>query len=94
MAFLVHSIEEADEEFLGLPPRVCETFISAFRELAASDTPIVRGPGWYVEELHPRQRVAPESLFSLHVGGLWRGAFLRDGECLVFIGFGYRVPEF
>jgi hypothetical protein len=92
--FLIQSIDEADGEFLGLPPPVREVFITAFRELAASETPIIRGPGWFVEELRQNQRIAPEGLFSLHVGELWRGAFYRDRGDLVFIGFGYRIPEF
>ncbi|MFZ1023211.1 MAG: hypothetical protein WAN87_03660 [Thermoplasmata archaeon] len=94
MAFRIESIDEADVEFLGLPPSVREIFIAAFRELAVSETPIVQGPGWYVEELRQNQRIVPEGLFSLHVGGLWRGAFCRTRGSLVFIGFGYRIPEF
>lgn len=94
MPFRIESIDEADEEFLGLPPMVREVFISAFRELAVSDRPIQKGFGWYTEELRQKQRVAPEGLYSLHVGDLWRGAFFRDGDTLVFIGFGYRIPEF
>jgi len=92
--FRVQSIGEADEEFLGLPPAVREVFIAAFRELAAAETPITRGPGWYVEELRQNQRVAADGLYSLHVGTLWRGALFRDRGDLVFIGFGYRIPEF
>jgi hypothetical protein len=92
--YRLRSIDEADVEFLGLPPEVRETFISAFRELAVSDTPVTRGSGWYSEELRQRQRVAPDGLFSLHVGDLWRGAFYRRGDELVFIAFGFRLPEF
>jgi hypothetical protein len=92
--FRIESIDETDAEFLGLPPPVREVFISAFRELAASEKPTLKGPGWYTEELRQNQRIAPGGLFSLHVGDLWRGAFYRDGDALVFIGFGYRVPEF
>jgi hypothetical protein len=92
--FRIESIEDADAEFLGLPPPVREIFISAFRELAAAETPLQKGPGWYTEELRQNQRIAPEGLFSLHVGDLWRGAYFRDGDTLVFIGFGYRIPEF
>ena len=94
MPFRIQSIDEADEEFLGLPPAVREVFIAAFRELAASESPISGGPGWHVEELRQNQRIASEGLFSLHVGDLWRGAFFRDRRDLVFIGFGYRIPEF
>lgn len=94
MTFRIESIIEADAEFLGLPPPVREVFISAFRELAAAEMPGLTGPGWYSEELRQIQRVAPEGLFSLHVGELWRGAFYRTGDALVFVGFGYRVPEF
>lgn len=94
MPFRLDSIEEADEEFLSLPPAVREVFIAAFRELAAAETPLLRGSGWYTEELRQNQRIAPGGLFSLHVGKLWRGAFYRERGALVFIGFGYRVPEF
>jgi hypothetical protein len=92
--FRLDSIDEADEEFLSLPPAVREVFITAFRELAAAQSPVLNGPDWSTEELRQNQRVAPEGLYSLHVGKLWRGAFYRKGESLVFIGFGYRVPEF
>jgi hypothetical protein len=92
--FRIESIFEADEEFLGLPPAVREVFIAAFRELAAAEAPVIRGTGWYVEELRQNQRIAPGGLFSLHVGALWRGAFFREADNLVFIGFGYRIPEF
>jgi hypothetical protein len=94
VGFRIRSIDEADEEFLGLPPDVREVFIAAFRELAASESPIVAGPGWFVEELRQNRRVAPDGLFSLHVGALWRGAFFRERTDLVFIGFGHRIPEF
>lgn len=94
MTFLVQSIGEADLEFLALPPEVRETFIAAFRELAAADHPVQSGDGWYVEELRQNQRVASDGIFSLHVGELWRGAFYRRGSELVFIGFGFRLPEF
>ncbi|MGC2288764.1 MAG: hypothetical protein WA688_02765 [Thermoplasmata archaeon] len=77
-----------------MPPAVREVFIAAFRELAASDAPVMRGNDWYTEELRQNQRIAPGGLFSLHVGALWRAAFFRDKDTLVFIGFGYRVPEF
>jgi hypothetical protein len=92
--FRIDSIDEADDEFLGLPPTVREIFISAFRELAVAEGPILKGPGWFTEELRQNQRIAPGGLFSLHVGDLWRGAFYRDAETRVFLGFGYRIPEF
>lgn len=94
MPFQIDSIDEADEEFLSLPPAVREVFIAAFRELAASGSPTLTGIGWYTEELRQNQRIAPGGLFSLHVGTLWRGAFFRERDTLVFIGFGYRLPEF
>ena len=94
MPFRLESVEEADTEFLALPPDVREVFIAAFRELAASDTPLVRGLEWYTEELRQRQRIAAEGLFSLHVRNLWRGVYFRRGESLVFIAFGFRLPEF
>lgn len=94
MPFLLESIDEADAEFLALPPEVRETFIAAFRELAASASPVISARGWYTEELRQHQRIAPEGLFSLHVGELWRGAFYTKGDALIFIGFGFRLPEF
>ena len=94
MPFRLQSIEEADTEFLALPPHVREVFIAAFRELAASDRPVVRGPEWYTEELRQRQRIAADGLFSLHVQNLWRGVYYRRGESLIFIAFGFRLPEF
>ena len=94
MPYRLQSVEEADTEFLALPPDVREVFIAALRELAASDTPLARGPEWYAEELRQRQRIATEGLFSLHVRNLWRGVYFRRGESLVFIAFGIRLPEF
>ena len=94
MPFRLESIEEADTEFLALPPEVREVFIAAFRELAASESPLARGPEWYVEELRKRQRIAAGGLFSLHVRNLWRGVYFRRGGSLVFIAFGFRLPEF
>ena len=94
MPFRLESVGEADTEFLALPPDVREVFIAAFRELSAADAPLDRGPGWYTEELRQRQRIATEGLFSLHVRDLWRGVYFRRGESLVFIAFGFRLPEF
>lgn len=94
MPFRLESIEEADIEFLALPPEVREEFIAAFREIAASGSPIAHGPGWYSEELRQRQRIATEGLFSLHLRDLWRGVYLRRADSLVFIAFGFRLPEF
>ena len=94
MPFRLESIEEADTEFLALPPEVREEFIAAFRGIAVSESPIVHGPGWYSEELRQRQRIAAEGLFSLHVHDLWRGVYFRRGDSLVFVGFGFRLPEF
>jgi hypothetical protein len=92
--FRIESIGEADIEFLGLPPAVRETFIAAFRELAASDSPVIFASGWHTEELRQNQRIAPEGLYSLHVGELWRGMFFRRRRSLVFIAFGFRLPDF
>ncbi|MFY9716762.1 MAG: hypothetical protein WAK40_02340 [Thermoplasmata archaeon] len=92
--FRLDSIEVADTEFLGLPPPVREVFITAFRELAVSDSPVALAPGWFTEELRQDQRIAPEGLFSLHVGDLWRGVFFRRGRFSVFIAFGFRLPDF
>jgi phage-related protein len=92
--FRLESIEEADTEFLALPPEVREESVVAFREIAASPTLLARGPGWYSEELRQRQRIAEEGLYSLHVRDLWRGVYFRRGSSLVFIAFGFRLPEF
>lgn len=94
MGFSLSSIEEAETEFLALPEEVREVFIAAFRELAAAAGPLCQGTGWYTEELRQRHRIAREGLYSLHVGSLWRGAYYRAGSNLIFIGFGYRLPEF
>ena len=94
MPFRLESIDEADTEFLALLPEVREEFIAAFRELAASESPLVSARRWYTAELRQRQRIAPEGIFSLHVAGLWRGVFYRSGDSLIFIGFGFRLPEF
>lgn len=94
MPFRLHSIEEADIEFLALSPEVREVFVAAFREMAVSDSPVAHGLGWYSEELRQRQRIAPEGLFSLHVRSLWRGVYFRRSDSLVFIAFGLRLPEF
>jgi hypothetical protein len=90
----VERVRIADAEFLAIPVAQREVFVSAFRELAAADNPKISGPGWIVDELRQNQRIAPEGLYSLHVGKMFRGAFFRDGETLVFLGFGYRIPEF
>lgn len=94
MSFRIRRKHIADPEFLAMPSAIREVFITAFRELEASDHPIVSGPGWFVAELRQRQQVAPEGLFSLHVGSLYRGVFFRRGRDLVFLAFGYRLPEF
>ncbi len=94
MPFRLESIEEADTEFLAVPPEVREVFIAAFREIAARDSPVAHGPEWFCTELRQRQRVAAEGRYSLHVGELWRGIYFRRGESLVFIAFGFRLSEF
>lgn len=94
MPFRIESVRIADTEFLAIPHAVREVFIAAFRELAATDDPLTSGPGWSVAELRQNQRVALEGLYSLHVGRLYRGIFFRDRGSLVFLGFGYRIPEF
>lgn len=94
MPFVLESIDEADTEFLALPPDIREQFIAAFREIAVSDSPLAAGPTWYTEELRQRKRIAAEGLFSLNVAGLWRGAFFMRSGALIFIGFGFRLPEF
>lgn len=100
MTFRVRRKLVCDPEFLGLPPRVREAFVTAFRELAVSNVPIVRGSDWYIEELRQRQKIAPDGMFSVHVSvdagksWPWRGVFFRRGTDLVFFGFGPRTPEF
>ncbi|MGI0133001.1 MAG: hypothetical protein ACREDK_07945 [Thermoplasmata archaeon] len=94
MPFRVESIDEADVEFLAIPPEVREVFIVAFRELTAGDAPVIAGVGWRVEALRQNQRIAPEGLYALHVGDLWRGVFFRRAGALVFVAFGFRLPDF
>ena len=94
MTFRITRVRIADVEFLAIPNEVREVFIAAFRELAVADDPHISGPGWSVDELRQNQKTAPGGVFSLHVADLYRGAFFRDGDTLVFLGFGYRIPEF
>jgi hypothetical protein len=92
--FRVRRRKVADAEFFSMPYNVRETFVSAFRELAAADSPQVSGPNWYVDELKQNQRIAPEGQYSLHVSDLYRGVFFRRRQDLVFVAFGYRFPDF
>ena len=100
MTFRIRRKLICDAEFLALPPHVRETFITVFRELAVSDTPIQKGPGYYIEELRQRQKIASEGIFSVHVSErtdkdwMWRGVFFRRSDDIVFFGFGPRVPDF
>lgn len=100
MAFRIRRKLVCDSEFLGLPPCVRETFIAVFRELAVSDTPILNGGEWYIEELRQKQKLIPKGMFSVHVSEdkgktwLWRGVFFRREGDLVFFGFGPRLPDF
>ena len=70
------------------------------RELGVSESPVVEGPAYYVEELRQRKRIAPDGIFSVHVADRargewkWRGVFFRRGLDLVFFGFGPREPDF
>ncbi len=100
MGFRVRRKLLCDPEFLALPVEARETFITVFRELAVADTPLLRGPRFFIDELRQRQRIAPEGMYSVHVlehlrnRWLWRGVFFRRGEDLVFFAFGPRVPDF
>src|SRR5580692_7944011 len=100
MAHRVRRKHISDPEFLALPPLVREVFIAIFRELAASDEPIINGTTYYVEELRQNRRIATQGIFSVHVADRprgewkWRGVFLRRGGDLVFFGFGPRDPDF
>lgn len=100
MTFRIRRKLVCDPEFLALPHHVRETFIVVFRELAVSDTTILNGPRYYIEELRQRQRIAPEGIYSVHASDhaskdwMWRGVFFRRGVDLVFFGFGPRVPDF
>lgn len=100
MAFRIRRKLTCDPEFLALPPEVREVFIVVFRELAVSKSPLLKGPGYFIEELRQRQKLAPEGIFSVHVTEhpreewFWRGAFFRRGRDLVFFGFGPRIPDF
>jgi hypothetical protein len=100
MAYRILRKAVCDPEFLALPPRVREAIVAIFRELAASQTPVIRGTTYFVEELRQNRRIASEGIYSVHVADRlrgewkWRGAFLRRGTDLVFFGFGPRDPDF
>ena len=100
MAFKIRRKLVCDFEFLALPPHLRETFITVFRELAVSDTPILKGHRYYIEKLRQRLRIAPEGIYSVHVSEhtdkdwMWRGVFFRRNGDLVFFGLGPRVPDF
>ena len=100
MVFRVRRKLLCDPEFLALPPEAREVFVAVFRELAVSDSPILRGHRYFIEELRQRQRMAPQGIYSVHVSEpmhhqwLWRGVFLRRGSDLVFFAFGPRRPDF
>ena len=100
MSFRVRRKLVCDPEFLALPPEARETFITVFRELAASDTLDLRGIRYFVEELRQKRRIAPGGIFSVHVAEpihgrwLWRGVFFRRDTDVVFFAFGPRVPDF
>lgn len=100
MSFRVRRKLVSDVEFLALPPRLRETFIAVFRELAVAESPILRGPAFYVEELRQKRNLAREGIYSVHVADTsrgdwkWRGVFFRRRADLVFFGFGPREPDF
>ncbi len=93
--FTVETTESADVDFVTeLPLTVQATFDAAFSLLRRSETPLVSGVGWHVEELRQKQRVYPEGMFSLHVGPVFRGLFVRQGAVLKFFAFGaHREPR-
>lgn len=100
MGFRIRRKLIADPEFLALPPEAREAFVSVFRELAVSETALLRGPRFFIEELRQRQRIAREGIYSVHVlepgsrRWLWRGVSFRRGTDLVFFAFGPRRPDF
>lgn len=100
MSFRVRRKLISDPEFLALPPPVRESFIAVFRELGVSESPILEGPTYFIEELRQRKRVARDGIYSVHVTDssrkdwAWRGVFFRRRDDLVFFGFGPREPDF
>lgn len=90
MAHRVSVIEEAQQEFLVLLPAVRLTFERAFAALRGSSTPFVTGEGFSVEQLHLREELWTQGVFSLHVHGAYRGFFIVDQDEVVFGGFGLR----
>ena len=93
--FTVQTTDSADIDFVTeLPLTVQATFDAAFSILRRSATPLVSGAGWHVEELRQKQRLYPEGMFSLHVGPVFRGLFVRQGQVLKFFAFGaHREPR-
>lgn len=100
MAFRIRRKLVSDVEFLSLPPDVRESFIVVFRELGVAESPLLKGPEFFIEELHQKKNLAPDGIYSVHVHGAdrsewtWRGVFFRRGNDLVFFGFGPREPDF
>ena len=83
----------ADSEFLSLPRAVRETFIEAFHKLEGATYPLISGRNWSIEELRQRRVAFPQGLYSLHVGPIYRGLFIRTGGTLRFIAFGAHLPS-
>lgn len=93
MTFVIERSLITDDEFLNLPLAVREAFIQAFETLQRTDQLDVSGPGWTVKELRQRRPVFREGLYSLHVGPIYRGLFIRLGPKLRFIAFGPHLPK-
>ena len=93
--FTVETTESADVDFVTeLPQTVPATFDAAFSLPRRSEMPLVSGVGWHVEELRQKQRVYPEGMFSLHVGPVFRGLFVRPCAVLQFFAVGaHREPR-
>lgn len=91
--FEVQFIGAAGEEFLCLPPWVRERFVAVLGRLGRSETPRTSGQRWFIEELRQRRRRIPGGVFSVHVGPVDRGIFVRAGPLLKVIAFGAHIPD-
>ena len=83
----------ADSEFLSLPRAVRETFIEAFHKWEGATSPLIPGRSRSIEELRQRRVAFPQGVYSLPVGPIYRGLFIRTGGTLRFIVFGAHLPS-
>ena len=89
--FEVVNSPTARQEFRLLPLEVQAVFDRAITTLAGASDPIRAGEGWFVEELRHHREIFPQGLFSLHVGSVHRGLFIREGVALIFLAFGVHL---